>query len=702
MTAPGGEPAFAIQAPQDAAPPRLGRILCDRGLIGRAELARALWLQRQSGVRLGQVLAANDLVPEAAIIDALAGQHLLPTADLAAEPCDPTLLAGRDPALCLKHSFLPWKRQAGVTWIAIVDPAEMDAVRIATADLPQPVAFALVKESALHAAVRATFGAALAERARLSCPDAYSCRGWEDRGHGRLFARLLTVAALLTLIFPEAAVVTVLVALLLSNSATAGLRLLALLAGRGAAPAPPAPLPGRLPVISLLVPLLSEASVLDRLLRALTALDYPRELLDVKIVVEADDVLTRAALMARTLPPWIEVIEVPVGRPRTKPRALNYALSFCRGEIIGIYDAEDRPEPQQLRAVAARFAAAPARVACLQGALDFYNSSQNWLTRCFTLEYSIWFRVLLPGVARMGLPIPLGGTTVFLRRGPLEEVGGWDAHNVTEDADLGMRLCRFGYRTEILASTTYEEANSVFRGWIRQRSRWLKGFCMTWATHMRRPMALCRDLGVPGFLSFQVLFLGAMAAYVAVPLFWALLLVLSLGGAAEWWQAMPDWLRQALTVSLPMGQGVMLVAAFRATRGRRGLLPWVLTLPAYWPLGAVAAYRAIAEMIVAPFYWSKTVHGLCHEPGREEEPAAVPSIGEDEKSPILASISPIPAPFHRATDLTWEMQHDEPDPAEPVGHRRSRRGPDRIVAAAAGRGSHARRRAAGLSTHHAR
>ena len=302
---------------------------------------------------------------------------------------------------------------------------------------------------------------------------------------------------------------------------------------------------------------------------------------------------------------------MPPDTLRTKPKAMNYALPFCRGDIVWVYDAEDRPDPGQIRAVVQHLQSAPPEVACVQGYLDFYNSGENWLARCFTLEYAIWFRVVLLGVQRLGLPIPLGGTSVFFRRGVLEQLGGWDAHNVTEDADLGMRLARFGYRCEMIPSTTWEEANCRVRPWIRQRSRWLKGYAVTWATHMRRPRALWRDLGPAGFFGFQTLFLGAITSYLALPLFWA-------AGAAgaglglPIWQGVPGWLVWGFAASMLLGQAVMLVAAVVAARdaGRPGLLPWVVALPFYWPLGAVAAWRAMGEVFTRPSFWHKTEHGI--------------------------------------------------------------------------------------------
>ncbi|MEL7174476.1 MAG: glycosyltransferase family 2 protein, partial [Pseudomonadota bacterium] len=274
------------------------------------------------------------------------------------------------------------------------------------------------------------------------------------------------------------------------------------------------------PVISILVPLYREAEMVPRLLASLERLDYPRHCLEVCLIVEERDFPTQEAIDAMRLPRWARMIVVPDGAPRTKPRALNYALGFCRGRIVGILDAEDRPEPGQLKAVASALRTLPRRVACVQCQLSYFNARENWITRCFQLEYSIWFDVLLRGFERLGLPVPLGGTSVYFRRGALEAVGGWDAHNVTEDADLGMRLFRRGWRVRVLSVRTEEEANCRPLPWIRQRSRWLKGYLLTWLSHIRRPVALWREMGPRGFLGFNVLFLGAACSYLAMPLFW--------------------------------------------------------------------------------------------------------------------------------------------------------------------------------------
>lgn len=237
----------------------------------------------------------------------------------------------------------------------------------------------------------------------------------------------------------------------------------------------------------------------------------------------------------------------------------------------------------------------------------------------------MWFDVLIAGFQDLGLPIPLGGTSVFFRRGVLEDVGGWDAHNVTEDADLGMRLARAGYRCAVSASTTHEEANSRLVPWVRQRSRWLKGYMTTWLVHMRDPLDLWRGLGTVGFLGFQTLFLGAAVAYLGLPLFWVFWAAVLLGHGPGWLGDLPAWLIIGFGTVQLAGWMAMLLAALLATarRGQRWLQPWALTLVLYWPIGALAAYLALAEMLVARAYWRKTRHGVGRLAAGEREAAMV-------------------------------------------------------------------------------
>jgi cellulose synthase/poly-beta-1,6-N-acetylglucosamine synthase-like glycosyltransferase len=375
----------------------------------------------------------------------------------------------------------------------------------------------------------------------------------------------------------------------------------------------PAMSDGALPVYTVIAALYREAASVDGLLRAIERLNYPPEKLNVIVAVEAGDHDTRAAIAARASRLPLTVIPVPEGGPRTKPKALNVALPFAHGTFTVIYDAEDRPEPDQLRRALQAFHAGGGDLACVQARLCIDNTADSWLARIFTAEYAGQFDVFLPGLAALRMPLPLGGSSNHFRTAILREVGGWDAYNVTEDADLGVRLVRFGYRSGIVASTTYEEAPAQFGPWLRQRTRWFKGWMQTWRVHMRQPRRLARDLGLPGFIAFQLIVGGNALAALVHPLFMAGLIHAALSGARMW----PD---QGAVPVLALLYGANIVIGYLTSAAlgwiglmRRGITStaWVLLLtPAYWLLLSLAAWRALYQLVAAPYAWEKTEHGL--------------------------------------------------------------------------------------------
>lgn len=374
------------------------------------------------------------------------------------------------------------------------------------------------------------------------------------------------------------------------------------------------PADDRLPTYTVISALYKEASSVDGLLSAIERLDYPPEKLDVIVAIEADDRETHAAISRRAGRLPITVIAVPASGPRTKPKALNVALPFARGSFTVIYDAEDRPEADQLRRALRAFASGGGRLACVQARLCIDNTADSLLARLFTAEYAGQFDVFLPGIAALHLPLPLGGSSNHFRTDILREVGGWDAYNVTEDADLGLRLARFGYRAGVIASTTYEEAPARLGPWLRQRTRWFKGWMQTWLVHMREPRQLLRDLGFSGFISFQLIVGGNALAALVHPLFLGSLIYSIASGA-------PLWRGGSLAVTVLAalyGTSVVigyLTSAFLGWLGlmRRDLLStaWVLLLtPLHWLLLSLAAWRAFYQFIVTPYAWEKTEHGL--------------------------------------------------------------------------------------------
>lgn len=578
-----------------------------------------------------------------------------PVFDPVAVPPDPALIARYGARFCLRHGLLPWQTRDGDILILTATPAAFETRRDALAAAFGPTIRPLpCPRDRIEAALLTHAADALTQDAETALPARHSARSLNHARNAALIGGLVFAAiAGLLLAFQQALTLLILLGLT-SLSALFLLKASACMASlrhRPDRPAPPLP-DDLLPVISVLIPLYGEAGIAARLIKRLARIDYPADRLDILILTEADDAPTRAALATLSLPKGIRVLSVPKGRVRTKPRALNFGLEFCRGRIVGIWDAEDAPAPDQLRKVAAAFDAAPPDLACLQGALDFYNPSKNWIAHCFTMEYALWFRLFLPGLERLGLPMPLGGTTLFLRRDAIEAAGGWDAHNVTEDADLGLRLARMGLHTAILDSTTMEEANCRIRPWIKQRARWSKGYLMTWLVHMRAPRALWRDLGPRRFLAVQALLLGSVLHGVTDPLILLLWLhSLPLGS--------PDW----LPVQLPMPLVILMVAirvadyAFILLAMRRTRHPgpgWrLLYLKPYGLLSTIAAIKAIGEAPLRPFHWDKTRHGDFHDDETEamDRTAALtqgpPQAPPDPQTEGAAKPRATPAPHER-------------------------------------------------------
>ncbi|MEW9835889.1 glycosyltransferase family 2 protein [Mesorhizobium marinum] len=368
---------------------------------------------------------------------------------------------------------------------------------------------------------------------------------------------------------------------------------------------------GRMPVYSVLVALHREADVVSELVVALQRIDWPKSRLEIKLVCEMDDRATLGALRAISLPPNMEVVEVPVAGPRTKPKALAYALPLTRGEFVALYDAEDHPDPRQLLHVWAKFNESPPEVACLQAPLEIANRGAGILARMFAFEYAGLFRAMLPWLSARRLVLPLGGTSNHFRRSALDEVGGWDPFNVTEDADLGMRLARFGYRTETIDCPTWEQAPETIATWLPQRTRWLKGWMQTWLVHMRQPVRLLRQLGPGSFLVGQILFGGMVLSALAHPFLLGTGLILAIEIALD--RPTSRWKSTLLTidiVNVACGYLSFLLLGWQVLKVREKLGFWkvVLFTPVYWMMMSIAAWRAVWQLCREPYLWEKTPH----------------------------------------------------------------------------------------------
>ena len=369
-----------------------------------------------------------------------------------------------------------------------------------------------------------------------------------------------------------------------------------------------------LPRYTVLVPLYREAAVVPGLVRRLSALDYPADKLEILLLVEADDGATRTALAAQGLGPAFRTVVVPDTLPKTKPKACNVGLAQATGELCVIFDAEDRPDPDQLRKAALAFRVLPDRVVCVQAELQYWNPWTNWLTRCFSAEYATNFSLTLHGMDRHRLAIPLGGTSNHFRIDALRDLGGWDPFNVTEDADLGIRIARRGWDVRMFVSVTEEEANSRLGNWIRQRSRWIKGYMQTWLVHSREPVKLWRELGTRKTLAIHLTLGFSTVTTLVNPLMWALTLSYFIFGP-QWMEPLfPPVVLYGGMFAMIAGNALMCYALMLGClkRGLYAAVRAMLTVPLYWGLMSVAAYKALGQLLQPSkrHFWELTEHGL--------------------------------------------------------------------------------------------
>ncbi|SMR81509.1 Glycosyltransferase, catalytic subunit of cellulose synthase and poly-beta-1,6-N-acetylglucosamine synthase [Aliiroseovarius halocynthiae] len=622
-------PATPVQ-PSNAPARRkpLGQLLVEMGALSPENLAMAVALMAREDARFGDILLSNGWIRKPDLYAALALQYNCDIADLATQHPDVRLIDQIGAEFCIQNGIVPWKRAGAATIVICARPDQFESLSKSFPATWGECYLAIAPEEDIHSALINLRHRSLAQRAESRVAEEDSCRNWRQAAvmrYGLAVIAALSAVFIVSSFAGFAVLVGWAVLTLILNSS---LKAIAAWQFWRRKHDPEATFVTarstqgflKLPTVSILVPLYKEREIAGRLVKRLERLSYPRELLDICLVVEEDDALTQQTLAHSDLPRWMRQIVVPRGMVKTKPRAMNFALDFCKGSIIGVYDAEDAPDPDQIHKVVRRFSERGPDVACLQGKLDFYNARTNWLSRCFTVEYATWWGLVLPGVERMGFAIPLGGTTLFFRRAALEQLGGWDAHNVTEDADLGIRLARRGYRTELIDTVTEEEANCRVWPWIKQRSRWIKGYAMTYGVHMRNPRQLRKELGWWKFAGFQILFLGALSQFLLAPILWTFW-AFPLG--------LPHPLRGVAPHNLLVVLGTVFMAAELLTitvgvqavsnTKHRWLRYWVPTLHFYYPLASLAAMKGFFEIMTKPFYWDKTQHGKF-----DQQPATKP------------------------------------------------------------------------------
>lgn len=634
---------------RQSSPPLVGEVLIDEGLITQDQLDFALQQQREQGGLLGRHLIMSGAISRLQLYSALADAWEAPWVDLIQEPADLSLGGQFHSARLVDQGWVPWRYEAGVLTIATSVPPTQELLEAAGRsfgakrvdvrttsdwDIWQTVAIACREELLTLSQNELAF----------SRPEASASGGltWWQK-----WIPMILVAALV-LTFIVSARIGMIVLLAASNIAffvsvsfktIAAVRWpfrraqierfeLSVVRERSRRQLPvlwhERLSDAELPIYTILIPAYNEPNVIGKVINNLDELDYPKSKLEVLILLEEDDLDTLAAAKAMRPPEYVRILVVPSGHPQTKPRACNYGLAFAKGEFVVIYDAEDHPDPGQLREAVREFKQDEferqfidqdqEELVCTQAALNYFNADYNVITRMFSVEYSQWFDAMLPGLDDSGIPLPLGGTSNHFRTHELRQIGGWDPYNVTEDADLGLRAAADGLRVSTIQSVTWEEACSQTPAWIRQRTRWIKGYMITAAVNTRHPVATWRKTGLRGMIGTIGLILGTPLAFLLYPVALTTTLITYIGVQFIGLD-LPEWLIVGGIINMIFGNLMMVLSAGITSYFRYGwrIAVFAVFLPVYWTLHSFAAWRAAFQMIRDPFTWEKTPHGLTEE-----------------------------------------------------------------------------------------
>jgi len=600
----------------------LGEILTMRGLITHDHLARALQIQGRDGTRLGDILISEGMTGYYDLYHAVAESHGLSFVDLLKEPPQPGLLDAGDADMYLQLRVIPWRQENDHIIIAVceVTPEVTGWIR---QRFGVQTTLVVTSPIDIRRTVERLFGPAMEKDSCLSLWQKLpqiSARITLMPRQKQFTSALLFIGITLAATKPVASALALIVFCHATYFLTMLFKSLVFIVGSRTSSFHESEdqletlNPHDLPIYTILIPMYKEAASLPGMLDSMRNMDYPASKLDIKLVLEADDAETLEAAYAIKPRYQFDIIRVPPGHPRTKPKACNYALRFARGEFVTIFDADDRPEPAQLKKAVHAFRTLPQDVVCLQARLNYYNAGDNLLTRFFSLEYTILFNVMLSGLERIGIPIPLGGTSNHIALERLKALGEWDPYNVTEDAELGTRLASRGFRTAMIDSFTMEEAPKKITAWINQRSRWIKGYMQTWLVYMREPVQLYRALGWKSFAGFQFFIGLSTFIFLSTPVIWGLSLMLWIAQPYYHTILFPDWLAWLTSINFSLYMisqwCYTLYCARHYHSHSRPIAIAVLCFPLYLVLHSIASYKALWQLIIKPHFWEKTTHGL--------------------------------------------------------------------------------------------
>lgn len=599
----------------------LGEMLIQRGLVSPEELDEALEIQERSGSRLGEIVHHSGLIGDEELAQVLADQFRVPLMDLSDVDPDPAALGMIPEQLCRDYRLVPVDVDDEFLYVAVADALDDETAAALEQHTTLRIRAYLTTRQSIDNLLQRIYADQYVRTARTELLTRFpeDCANRVLSGGQTVFLiGLIVVTLICFVIWPRPTVIAIVVASItfyMSSSLYKFKLIYDSLGRRNEIVVSEEELitldERQLPVYTILVPLYREAEVLPRLVGHIEDLDYPKAKLDVKLLVEQDDEETIETIESMNLLPHFRTVVVPDAQPKTKPKACNYGLLQADGEYVVIYDAEDRPDPDQLKKSVIAFQRVGPHVACVQCKLNYFNQDQNMLTRWFSTEYSMHFDLILPGLDAQEAPIPLGGTSNHFIKDRLIEIGGWDPFNVTEDADLGIRLHKAGYETAMLDSTTLEEANSELFNWVRQRSRWVKGYIQTYLVHMRHPVRLLRQIGWKSWFSFQMM-VGGTAIFLLNPIYWGLTTIWLFTESGLIESFFPGFVYYAAAFQLFVGNFVFMYlnVAGSVQRGYFDLAKYALLSPVYWGLMSIGAWKGFIQLFYRPFYWEKTVHGL--------------------------------------------------------------------------------------------
>ncbi|MBL4774504.1 MAG: glycosyltransferase [Mariprofundus sp.] len=619
---------------------RIGDLLLEKGLLTEAQMTELLEIQKQWGTRLGDIILAKGWVRPYLLGQVLAEHFDKPNVDLMVDRPDESLINRDELSTYSENLFVPWRREDGLLKVAVVDvnPELLELVGVVVAEpfdfvitskfdiiwLLQDIGNQFYSEKAVHELANKQPEYSASEV--FTVPQLVFVFIW------------MSISMVIIAIWPVMSFVIFLFGISVFLMLNFGLRMVLTWVGGDqrfdnvVTDEEVAALDEKtLPTYTILLPMYHEAATLPHIAQALRSIDYPLSKLDIKLILEEDDDETIDKAKELGLEGIFEILRVPDCLPKTKPKACNYAMHFSRGELATIYDGEDAPEPDQLKKAVIAFRKLPENTAVLQARLNYFNVAENWLTRMFTMEYSLWFDFYLPALDALKIPIPLGGTSNHFKMKVLREMDGWDPYNVTEDCDLGVRLTQANYRVGVLNSTTFEEANNSIPNWIRQRSRWLKGYMQSYLVHMRTPIKFYRKLGHVGFWGFQFFIGGTIVSALLAPIMFLMYFVWLLTDTTFFEPYFPPIVLYITLFNLLIANGFLIYLFMLSGFKRKlyNLIPWAITVPFYWLLQSWAGYKGLWQLIHNPFYWEKTDHGLTtfqvtHEAGVDHAAKAKP------------------------------------------------------------------------------